>query len=64
VRLFQQELRSFLLRGEQMISLKTHWMIIAEEEHLRAKFGEEYERYCEQAPRYLLNIRKFRRASP
>lgn len=40
-----------------------HWMVITEEEHLRAKFGEEYERYCEQTPRYLLNIRKLRRAS-
>jgi protein-S-isoprenylcysteine O-methyltransferase Ste14 len=30
-----------------------HWMIITEEEHLRAEFGEEYERYCEQTPRYL-----------
>jgi len=40
-----------------------HWMVIIEEEHLRAKFGEEYERYCEQAPRYLWIIRKFRKAS-
>lgn len=35
-----------------------HWMIITEEEHLQAVFGEEYMRYREQTPRYLLNFRK------
>jgi len=30
-----------------------HWMITTEEEHLRAQFGDEYTRYCEQVPRYL-----------
>ena len=34
----------------------SHWMIITEEEHLRAIFGEEYEIYCKQVPRYLLGI--------
>jgi protein-S-isoprenylcysteine O-methyltransferase Ste14 len=30
-----------------------HWMIITEEEHLQAKFGDEFTRYCEQVHRYL-----------
>ncbi|MFZ5518047.1 MAG: methyltransferase family protein [Candidatus Zhuqueibacterota bacterium] len=33
-----------------------HWMVITEEEHLRAKLGEEYERYYNQTPRYLLSL--------
>jgi protein-S-isoprenylcysteine O-methyltransferase Ste14 len=28
-------------------------MILAEEEHLHKIYGEEYERYCKQVPRYL-----------
>jgi protein-S-isoprenylcysteine O-methyltransferase Ste14 len=31
-----------------------HWMILTEEEHLRSLFGEDYVRYCQQVPRYLL----------
>jgi len=34
-----------------------HWMILSEEEFLRAKFGQQYESYCEQTPRYLVNFR-------
>ena len=30
-----------------------HWMIRMEEAHLRRVFGEEYEQYCEETPRYL-----------
>jgi protein-S-isoprenylcysteine O-methyltransferase Ste14 len=30
-----------------------HLMVMTEEEHLREVYGEEYERYCEQVPRYL-----------
>jgi len=30
-----------------------HWMVSNEEIHLRRLFGEEYEIYCEQTPRYL-----------
>jgi protein-S-isoprenylcysteine O-methyltransferase Ste14 len=33
-----------------------HFMVITEEEHLSARFGEEYRRYCEHTPRYLFNI--------
>jgi protein-S-isoprenylcysteine O-methyltransferase Ste14 len=29
-----------------------HTMVFTEEEHLRAVFGSEYERYCEGVPRY------------
>jgi len=39
-----------------LYGLISHWMIITEEEHLRAIFGEEYMRYCDQAPRYLFRI--------
>lgn len=31
-----------------------HWMILTEEEHLLRTFGEEYERYCLEVPRYLI----------
>ncbi|WP_172668902.1 methyltransferase family protein [Lentimicrobium saccharophilum] len=30
-----------------------HWMIITEEEHLHRLFGEEYQAYCAEVPRYL-----------
>lgn len=30
-----------------------HWMVTNEEIHLRRVLGEEYDRYCEQTPRYL-----------
>jgi len=30
-----------------------HTMILTEEEHLRAVFGEEYARYCRRVPRYV-----------
>jgi protein-S-isoprenylcysteine O-methyltransferase Ste14 len=38
-----------------------HWMILTEEEHLRSRFGEEYERYCGDTPRYLFAMKKPRR---
>ena len=31
-----------------------HWMVLSEEEHLCAVFGEAYERFCAQTPRYLI----------
>jgi protein-S-isoprenylcysteine O-methyltransferase Ste14 len=34
-------------------SLIGHWMIAAEEDHLRRVFGEVYERYCKETPRFL-----------
>lgn len=30
-----------------------HWMVSAEEDHLRRVFGEAYEHYCAETPRYL-----------
>ncbi len=36
-----------------MYALIAHWMIITEEEHLSRQFGEEYQRYCSEVPRYL-----------
>ncbi len=30
-----------------------HIMVTTEEEHLQNRFGQEYERYCSQVPRYL-----------
>ena len=33
-----------------------HWMILSEEEFLRAKFGAQYESYCARTPRYLGNV--------
>ncbi|HVP20428.1 MAG TPA: isoprenylcysteine carboxylmethyltransferase family protein [Anaerolineaceae bacterium] len=36
-----------------LYGVMSHWMIITEEEHLRASFGEEYVRYCQKVPRYL-----------
>ena len=29
-----------------------HWMVTTEETHLRRVFGEEYEQYCKETPRY------------
>jgi protein-S-isoprenylcysteine O-methyltransferase Ste14 len=34
--------------------LITHWMILTEEEHLGQVFGERYQQYCEEVPRYLI----------
>ena len=30
-----------------------HLMVLTEEEHLLARYGNEYLRYCEQVPRYI-----------
>ncbi len=35
-----------------------HLMVLTEEEHLRAAYGEEYDRYCAQVPRYLGRVRR------
>ena len=36
-----------------LFAVMSYWMIITEEEHLRAIFGEEYVSYCQKVPRYL-----------
>lgn len=33
----------------------SHWMVLAEEGHLRNVFGQEYLDYCSEVPRYLEN---------
>ncbi len=35
-------------------ALISYWMVVNEESYLRRLYGEEYERYCEQTPRYLI----------
>jgi protein-S-isoprenylcysteine O-methyltransferase Ste14 len=35
-------------------TLISHWMMVNEEIHLHRLFGEEYERYSEKTPRYLV----------
>lgn len=36
--------------------LSAHWMVITEEEHLAAKFGEEYRSYCQKVSRYIFRV--------
>lgn len=36
-----------------LFAAMAHFMVLAEEEHLHRIYGEEYERYCKQVPRYL-----------
>jgi protein-S-isoprenylcysteine O-methyltransferase Ste14 len=36
-----------------MYAAISHWMVITEEEHLSRTYGEEYEKYCSEVPRYL-----------
>jgi protein-S-isoprenylcysteine O-methyltransferase Ste14 len=36
-----------------LYAVVAHMMVFTEEEHLRAVFGQENERYCERVPRYL-----------
>lgn len=45
-----------------LYGLVTHWMIVTEEEHLQTIFGEEYKRYCEKTPRYLLSFGELRKS--
>jgi protein-S-isoprenylcysteine O-methyltransferase Ste14 len=35
----------------------SYWMIITEEEHLSRVYGEEYEKYCFEIPRYLIRMK-------
>ena len=41
-----------------LYAVVAHMMVFTEEEHLRAVFGREYERYCERVPRYLGFLRR------
>lgn len=46
-----------------LYGLIAHWMVITEEEHLRRHFGDEYDKYCSQVPRYLPKARREASAS-
>ena len=41
-----------------MYVLISHWMVITEEEHLTRIYGEDFEVYCLEVPRYLLGSKK------
>ncbi len=41
-----------------MYAIIMHWMVITEEEHLFRVFGEEYEKYCSEVPRYLIGPKR------
>ncbi len=36
-----------------LYAILAHLMVVTEEEHLRAKFGADYDDYCRRVPRYL-----------
>lgn len=36
-----------------LLAVLAHVMVLTEEEHLAAVFGDEYRRYCERVPRYI-----------
>lgn len=40
-----------------MYAIIGHWMVLTEEEHLAQIFGEAYEKYCSQVPRYLFHLK-------
>lgn len=46
-----------------MYGLISHWMVMTEEEHLYRIFGEEYQKYCSEVPRYLGIPKKTKEAS-
>lgn len=46
-----------------MYSLIMHWMVVTEEEHLFRIFGEDYQKYCSEVPRYLRIPKKTKEAS-
>ncbi len=39
-----------------LLAIILHVMIVTEEEHLHAVFGEDFRRYCERVPRYLGHV--------
>lgn len=47
-----------------MFAVISHWMVITEEGHLARVFGEEYEKYCSEVPRYLIRSTVRRGSSP
>ena len=49
-----QRLSVYSIGWVLMYAIIGHWMILTEEEHLFQVFGDEYERYCSEVPRYLI----------
>ena len=45
----------FSLGWVLIYAIISHWMVITEEEHLSWIYGEEYEKYCSEVPRYLIS---------
>jgi protein-S-isoprenylcysteine O-methyltransferase Ste14 len=39
-----------------MFAVIGHWMVVVEEEHLAATYGQQYQAYCRDVPRYLFNL--------
>ena len=50
---FLQWPSAYMVGWVLMFALIGHWMIITEEEQLARAFGQEYESYCQEVPRYL-----------
>lgn len=48
----------FLFFG--LITLGMHGLVLEEENFLKAKFGKNYEKFCEQVPRYLPRFQRVR----
>ena len=40
-------------------AIQYHLIVSREEDHLRAAFGEEYERYCQNVPRFIPRITRY-----
>lgn len=48
-----QNLSMYMVGWMVIYVIISHWMVITEEEHLHRIYGEEYEKYCTEVPRYL-----------
>jgi protein-S-isoprenylcysteine O-methyltransferase Ste14 len=46
-----------------MFAVIGHWMVVVEEEHLARVYGQQYQAYCRDVPRYLFNPARKNRAS-
>lgn len=53
-----QWLSLFSLGWVLLYAIIGHWMIVTEEEYLLQVFGEDYERYCSDVPRYLIGPKR------
>ena len=46
-----------------LFAVIAHWMVVVEEEHLARAYGEQYQEYCRDVPRYLFIPARQNRAS-